>query len=274
LSLPFVGCAAATAFPTTLARLGNRTLVPNVALRNAIEEYFDGHSSVADADRIKFAEIEFEREIGAGSAKTVFEARWKGKQVAALKMKAGSCDTEIGVLTRLSKHPSLIRFFGVASDGAGFDYMVTELAPKGSLCDVLERFDETASATICFGVMMAVAHQICEGMEAVACEGLIHRDLACRNVLCFALDSADPSLTDVKVCDFGLSRAGSTFYGGDNNVPIRWMPPEALQRRRWSEKSDVWAFGVTLWELFNYGCIPFAELVADADVCKSVLDGR
>ena len=116
---------------------------------------------------------------------------------------------------------------------------------EGSLNSVLEQSDEE-SKVICFGVMMAVAHQICEGMEAVASEGLIHRDLACRNVLCMSLDPADPSLTDVKVCDFGLSKSGNIFYGGDNSIPVRWMPPEALQRRRWSEKSDVWSFGVTL----------------------------
>ena len=85
-----------------------------MALRNSIEEYFGGHSK-EDTNKIHFADVDLEREIGAGSAKTVFEARWRGKQVAALKMKAGACETEAGVLTRLSKHPSLIRFYGVVS---------------------------------------------------------------------------------------------------------------------------------------------------------------
>lgn len=126
---------------------------------------------------------------------------------------------------------------------------------------------------VCFGVMMAVVNQICEGMEAVAATGMIHRGLACRNVLCFELDTTDPSLTNVKVGDFGFSWAGQSFYGGDAAMPMRWMPFEALQRRRWSEKSDVWAFGVALWELFSYGCIPYAEIGVEADVFHKVVAG-
>lgn len=229
-----------------------------MALRNAIDEYFGGHAA-EDATKLRFADLEFEREIGAGSAKTVYEARWRGKQVAALKMKKGTCDMEAGVLTRLSKHPSLIRFYGVASDGLGYDYLVTELAPKGSLNSVLEQFDEQGKV-ICFGVMLAIAHQICEGMEAVAAEGLIHRDLACRNVLCLSLDPADPSLTDVKVCDFGLSRAGNTFYGGDNSVPVRWMPPEVLN-------SNLFLLNA----FFKLLCAGFTEKTMERKVGRMVL---
>merc|ERR1719272_600849 len=112
-------------------RLDNRTLVPNVALRNSIDEYFGGHATEIAAT-LAMKEIELEREIAASATKTVFEARWRGKRVAALKMKAESCKTEAAVLTRLSKHPSLIRVFGIANgidDAAGYDFLVTEYAP-------------------------------------------------------------------------------------------------------------------------------------------------
>ena len=330
--------------PLTGMKLDSRTLVPNVALRNSIDEYFGGHATEIAAT-LAMKEIELEREIGASATKTVFEARWRGKRVAALKMKADACKTEAAVLTRLSKHPSLIRVFGIANDGSsGYDFLVTEYAPLGSLCNVLERFVEqgtfecahhvaqratsqkdndsvrrasgdcvhlystaqhsTAGGVffcvgcffvcafwplsngcvallrrhlgkeICFGVRMAIAHQICEGMEAVSVEGLIHRDLACRNVLCHAIDPADPSLTDVKVCDFGLARSGSAVFGGEEAPKVQWMSPETIQRRQWTEKSDVWAFGVTLWELFSGGCVPWAELESDEEVCQMVVEGK
>ena len=128
--------------PLTGMKLDSRTLVPNVALRNSIDEYFGGHATEIAAT-LAMKEIELEREIGASATKTVFEARWRGKRVAALKMKADACKTEAAVLTRLSKHPSLIRVFGIANDGSsGYDFLVTEYAPLGSLCNVLERFVE------------------------------------------------------------------------------------------------------------------------------------
>ena len=120
---------------------------------------------------------------------------------------------------------------------------------------VLERMEE-GRQQLCFGVMMAVAHQICEGMEAVAAEGLIHRNLAIRNVLCFALDPADPALTDVKVCDFGLTKSGQTFYGGEAAAPVRWMPPESLKERRWSEQSDVSDGGAVPGHVFALAMVP------------------
>ena len=75
--------------------------------------------------------------------------------------------------------------------------------------------------------------------------------------LLFAFDASNPAATRVKITDFGLAvdRLYQTHaYGAQNeDVPFRWMPPEALKKRRFSEKSDVWAFGVTAWELLRTG---------------------
>lgn len=76
-----------------------------------------------------------------------------------------------------------------------------------------------------------------------------------------------------QVSDFGLSKSGLTFYGGDEGLPTAWMSPESLQARSWSEKSDVWAFGVTLWELFSCGDIPFANL-DEKEISEKILAGE
>lgn len=258
--------------PLTGLKLESRTLVPNVALRNAIEEFFGGFAT-QHANQISFSDVDIEREIATGKAKSVFEGVWRGKRVAVIKVKSDTCETESAVLARLSKHPSLIRFYGKAKDEQDDrDLLITELAPKGSLRSALESF-ESDRQSICFGVMMAIAHQICEGMEAVAAEGLIHRNLSLHNVLCFSLDPTDPALTDVKVSDFGLSKSGQTFYGGEEGLPVPWMAPESLEAKSWSEKSDVWSFGITLWELFSYGCVPYAGVASDGDISARVLRG-
>ena len=98
-------------------------------------------------------------------------------------------------------------------------------------------------------------------MAAVAAAGVVHRDLAARNVL---LAAARPPV--VRVADFGLSlivpdapaSAAPLFYPGGayggagrgrGTVPVRWAAPEGLMRGVWAEASDVWAFGVLLWEV-------------------------
>ena len=80
------------------------------------------------------------------------------------------------------------------------------------------------------------------GMEALIREGIVHADLAARNIF---VQSVNP--VHVKVGDFGLSRANAVYYGDNHNIPFRWAAPEVLKRGKWSEKSDVW-------------CAPWKEL--------------
>jgi hypothetical protein len=65
----------------------------------------------------------------------------------------------------------------------------------------------------------------------------------------------------------------STSSVGDG-VPVRWMPPEAILRRRWSEKSDVWAFAVTVWEMFTHGLVPYTFIFSDSEVGQRVAGGH
>ena len=81
-------------------------------------------------------------------------------------------------------------------------------------------------------------------------KGIIHRDLAARNVM------LDSNLV-AKVGDFGLARVGSEYSNEKTKFPVKWTSPEGLTKNSFTIKADVWSFGITLWELFTFGNVPF-----------------
>eukprot|EP00729_Bicosta_minor_P000512 gene512-15033_t len=114
-------------------------------------------------------------------------------------------------------------------------------------------------------------------MQALAATGLIHRDLATRNILVFVFELDDVTKTVVKVSDFGLTVNGYTathaYVQNDDAKPIRYLAPEALEKGRYSEQSDVWAFGVLAWELLTDGKKPYFLIPDDGAVIAHVLGG-
>ncbi|KAL9921180.1 activated Cdc42 kinase-like isoform 1-T1 [Glossina fuscipes fuscipes] len=156
------------------------------------------------------------------------------------------------------EHENIVRLYGVvlATDSL---MLVTELAHLRSLFECLKdaglRVSFLTVPTLC-----EFALQICNGMRYLENKRLIHRDLAARNILVF-------SKNKVKISDFGLSRAlgvGKDYYKTNFNVnlklPIAWCAPECINYLRFTNASDVWAYGVCLWEMFSYGFQPWAAL--------------
>jgi Protein tyrosine and serine/threonine kinase len=195
--------------------------------------------------------------LGRGEYGVVYKGVYAGQEVAVKHM-LKSCDddamreflAEAELMERISDHRNVLRFIGLIYH-AGLPAIVTELCAGSSLLNAytVSPLDET---TLWF-----VARGIASGMAHLAKSRVVHRDLACRNIL---LDSS----WNPKVCDFGLSRM--TYLNGDDanttksNVgPIRWMSPESLEKRQYSEKSDVWMFGATLVELIGR-CEPHSEI--------------
>ena len=101
--------------------------------------------------------------------------------------------------------------------------------------------------------------------------GLVSR-LTCLALSSYEDGNTSPRHSSGQVTDFGLSCEGTVNYGSDS-MPTRWVPLEVLRRDRWSVKSDVWAFGVTMWELLAYGLRPYEDL-KDAEVKQFIMAGN
>ncbi|XP_071502238.1 uncharacterized protein [Diadema antillarum] len=211
---------------------------------------------------ISEAELTLHEKLGDGSFGVVRKGDWKtprGTKVeVAVKCLRSDMVNQPGFFEdfvnevnamHLLDHPHLVRLFGVVLSTPLM--MVTELAPLGA---VVDRLREDASKFL-VATLSDYALQIAAGMSYLEYKRFIHRDLAARNILL-------ASMQKVKIGDFGLMRAlpsSASYYimTEHNQVPYAWCAPESLKTKQFSHASDVWMFGVTLWELFSYGEEPW-----------------
>uniref|UniRef100_A0A8C8FHA1 receptor protein-tyrosine kinase n=1 Tax=Oncorhynchus tshawytscha TaxID=74940 RepID=A0A8C8FHA1_ONCTS len=138
--------------------------------------------------------------------------------------------------------------------------------PMGSLCED----PETGTWSLDIEDLLRFSSQVAQGMDFLASKNCIHRDVAARNVL----------LTDgrvAKICDFGLARDiendSNYVVKGNARLPVKWMAPESIFECVYTVKSDVWSYGILLWEIFSLGKSPYPNVVVDTRFYKLIKDG-
>ncbi|XP_057212111.1 fibroblast growth factor receptor 1-A isoform X1 [Triplophysa rosa] len=172
--------------------------------------------------------------------------------------------SEMEMMKIIGKHKNIINLLGACTQDGPL-YVIVEFAEKGNLREYL-RARRPPGMEYCYNPdqvpvehmsvkdLVSCAYQVARGMEYLASKKCIHRDLAARNVL-VTEDNV------MKIADFGLARDihHIDYYKKTTNgrLPVKWMAPEALFDRIYAHQSDVWSFGVLLWEIFTLGGSPY-----------------
>lgn len=162
------------------------------------------------------------------------------------------------------EHPNLLKLLAVCMTDQMM--LITQLMPLGSLLEyVKNNKDKTGSKAL-----LNWSTQIAKGMAYLEEQRLVHRDLAARNVLV-----QTPS--HVKITDFGLAKLlasdSNEYKAAGGKMPIKWLALECIRHRIFTTKSDVWAFGVTIWELMTFGSRPYENIPAK-DVPEKIESGE
>ncbi|XP_044305078.1 tyrosine-protein kinase FRK isoform X2 [Varanus komodoensis] len=201
------------------------------------------------------------KRLGSGQFGEVWEGLWNNTTPVAIKtLKPGSMDPkdflrEAQIMKSL-RHPKLIQLYAVCTLEDPI-YIITELMRHGSL---LEYLQNDGGLRIHLPQQVDMAAQVAAGMAYLESQNYIHRDLAARNVLVGEHNV-------YKVADFGLARVfkleNENVYEAkhETKLPVKWTAPEAIRSNKFSIKSDVWSFGILLFEIITYGKMPYAGMM-------------
>ncbi|CAI5438918.1 unnamed protein product [Caenorhabditis angaria] len=212
--------------------------------------------------------------IGGGQFGNVYKAIYQNPEtdekmtvaVKVCKTDAEPADTQLilqeSSLMRNFRHAHIISLIGVCVDSPM--WLVIELAPFGELREYLQQEKDWLPNK----TLILFCSQICDSLVYLHSTRFVHRDIAARNILV-----CSPQC--VKLADFGLSRAldyDAVYTASRGKLPIKWLAPESVNYRQFSMASDVWMYGVCVWEIFSLGIKPWIG-VSNADVIMHIEQG-
>ncbi|XP_059517822.1 fibroblast growth factor receptor 2 isoform X3 [Myotis daubentonii] len=188
--------------------------------------------------------------------------------------------SEMEMMKMIGKHKNIINLLGACTQDGPL-YVIVEYAAKGNLREYLRArrppgmeysydINHVPGEQMTFKDLVSCTYQLARGMEYLASQKCIHRDLAARNVLVTENNV-------MKIADFGLARDINNidYYKKTTNgrLPVKWMAPEALFDRVYTHQSDVWSFGVLMWEIFTLGGSPYPGIPVE-ELFKLLKEGH
>ncbi|XP_054446513.1 focal adhesion kinase 1 isoform X3 [Pteronotus mesoamericanus] len=218
--------------------------------------------------------IELGRCIGEGQFGDVHQGVYVGPENSALAVAIKTCKNctsdsvrekflQEALTMRQFDHPHIVKLIGVITENPV--WIIMELCTLGEL----RSFLQVRKYSLDLASLILYAYQLSTALAYLESKRFVHRDIAARNVLVSSNDC-------VKLGDFGLSRymEDSTYYkASKGKLPIKWMAPESINFRRFTSASDVWMFGVCMWEILMHGVKPF-QGVKNNDVIGRIENGE
>lgn len=259
---------------------------PSVNFDYGCDGLLNGHMDVKSLPQVNRERVRLIKGLGQGAFGEVYQGLYKHRDgdtvemPVAIKtlpnMSTGQSEKdflmEAAIMAKFN-HPNIVHLIGVCFD-CHPRYIVLELLAGGDLKNFLRdsRGKPERPSPLAMKDLVFCSIDVAKGCRYLESKRFIHRDIAARNCL---LTSKGPGRV-VKIADFGMARDiyRNDYYrkGGKAMLPIKWMPPEAFMDGIFTSKTDVWSFGVLLWEIFSLGVMPYTGLI-NKDVMALVTAG-